>query len=237
MKKVFFLLLIFATTLFSGCKKKLNCGEVAVPVVISNSPVEEQDTLKLYASSTESELSYVWTGPNGFSSSEQNPVLNAVGFEAAGIYKLQMFSGSCPAPEVSVEVSIIPASPPCSPANNTLNFNNCFFDQTYTSCIGSSSSGQYKLSAGNISSDIDLTFNTVTEAPPGLYNIEAYPCNNCGPGYVGLRLLVSGSILSTPQGGKLYLQKIGGKITATFCSLTVSHGGCSASVTGRLKAN
>src|SRR5690606_28917255 len=54
-----------------------------LPVVTSNSPVCANSKLELFASGG---AAYLWTGPAGFSSTEQNPVLsNALGL-APGTY-------------------------------------------------------------------------------------------------------------------------------------------------------
>ncbi|MGE4541293.1 MAG: immunoglobulin domain-containing protein, partial [Bacteroidales bacterium] len=58
---------------------------IVPPPIGSNSPVCVGETLQLYADNV-SGASYSWTGPNGFTSNQQNPVINNVTMAAAGTY-------------------------------------------------------------------------------------------------------------------------------------------------------
>lgn len=75
----------------NGCLGPLRSGLVYVtkPVAIaySNSPVCEGSSINLRAETLENGL-YRWTGPNGFTSSMQNPVINFATKDNAGIYTL-----------------------------------------------------------------------------------------------------------------------------------------------------
>lgn len=51
----------------------------------SNSPVCQGNSLNLFAQGP-ANATYQWTGPNGFSSNQQNPVINNVGTNQSGIY-------------------------------------------------------------------------------------------------------------------------------------------------------
>src|SRR6185369_4723579 len=59
----------------------------------SNSPVCEGATLNL--TGTSNGTTFTWTGPNGFSSTSQNPSISNVTLAAAGTYTFQAFTGSC----------------------------------------------------------------------------------------------------------------------------------------------
>ncbi len=66
------------------------CGVPCPPLGIQaagNSPLCTRDTLRLTASGGPG-LSYAWTGPGGFSSNIQNPVVNNVALSAEGVYKV-----------------------------------------------------------------------------------------------------------------------------------------------------
>ncbi|WP_344823224.1 gliding motility-associated C-terminal domain-containing protein [Rurimicrobium arvi] len=65
----------------------------AQPVAGSNNPLCQGSTLELYASGSSS-YTYAWTGPNGFSSSAQNPVINNITAANNGMYYLTV-SGYC----------------------------------------------------------------------------------------------------------------------------------------------
>lgn len=73
----------------------------------SNSPICEMDSLKLSSSGG---ISYEWTGPNNFSSTEQNPILPKAGLLAAGLYKVVISSadGCTDSTTTMVEVKALP---------------------------------------------------------------------------------------------------------------------------------
>jgi len=83
------------------------CTPFVPPVVsvASNSPsIAVGGTLELSASGG---VSYSWTGPNGFTSTEQNPIINNVTTDAAGMYTVTVTTASgCSAPaSISIQVS------------------------------------------------------------------------------------------------------------------------------------
>jgi len=83
------------------------CTTFTPPVVsvASNSPsIAVGGTLELSASGG---VSYSWTGPNGFTSSQQNPIINNITTNAAGLYTVTVTTASgCSVPaSISIEVS------------------------------------------------------------------------------------------------------------------------------------
>ncbi len=82
-------------------------GAPSVPVVQSNSPVCAGATLTLFATSTGGTISWSWTGPNGFASTQQNPVIHAVTTAAAGTYSVTATSAACSSFN-TITVSILP---------------------------------------------------------------------------------------------------------------------------------
>ena len=84
---------------------------IAAPVASSNSPVCEGSTLKLTATSITG-VTYSWTGPNGFTSSAQNPTSAALSFNA-GTYLVIASLAGCPGLSDSTPVIInpIPTNP------------------------------------------------------------------------------------------------------------------------------
>ncbi|MCS6904821.1 MAG: hypothetical protein NZ576_05485, partial [Bacteroidia bacterium] len=71
----------------------------------SNSPVCAGSVLLLTASTIPG-ARYNWSGPNGFSSTMQNPVLSGVTTNRSGIYVLTVQNRNCPPVEASVEVVV-----------------------------------------------------------------------------------------------------------------------------------
>ncbi len=83
-------------------------GSGAIPVAIpsADNPVCDGDTIFLFANSVNG-ANYNWTGPNGFSSTQQNPeILNAT-FSNQGNYTLIIESGSCFSSAEDIFVDIV----------------------------------------------------------------------------------------------------------------------------------
>ncbi len=88
---------------------------LALPVVSAsnNSPVCEGSTLQLFGSgSGTAPISYSWTGPLGFSSTDQNPVVSTNATTAmSGTYTLTVTDGNLCTNQTTTDASVI-ASPP-----------------------------------------------------------------------------------------------------------------------------
>jgi len=96
------------------------------PTITSNSPVCEGAALNLFAS-TITGATYSWSGPNGFISSLQNPVINNVTSANAGSYAVTVTVGQCTSVSsfTSVVINSIPATPvvSTSPVCQGMNLN------------------------------------------------------------------------------------------------------------------
>ena len=101
-----------------NCLPAIQSGTVIIapvpnaPSVTSNSPVCEGSTLSLFASSVPGGI-YNWTGPNGFTSSLQNPVISNATVANAGSYTVTVTVGQCTSTSAttSVIINTIPATP------------------------------------------------------------------------------------------------------------------------------
>lgn len=84
----------------------------AAPTAGSNSPLCAGNTINLTAS-TIAGATYSWTGPNGFTSTLQNPSIPAASTLAAGVYSVTATVAGCPGPAgtTSVTVNPTPAAP------------------------------------------------------------------------------------------------------------------------------
>jgi gliding motility-associated-like protein len=100
----------------------------AVPIAGSNGPICSGNNLQLTANSATSGVSYTWSGPNGFTNTTQNPVINNATVAAAGLYSVTATLNSCTSAAGTVNVVINPTpvtptagsnSPVCS--GGTLN--------------------------------------------------------------------------------------------------------------------
>ncbi len=103
-----------AKATLNGCSVVTSTGSTTVTINVtptgtatSNSPVCTGDTLQLTGNGTPAGVSYHWTGPNGFGSTQQNPALYHVLAAAAGTYSLSLSLNGCTATTTNT-VSITP---------------------------------------------------------------------------------------------------------------------------------
>ena len=92
----------------SAARLTVNALPTSVPT--SNSPVCTTQTLQLNGG-TDIGTSYSWTGPNGFSSSSQNPSITNVSSAAAGSYSLKAISIAGCESVISTTTVVINTSP------------------------------------------------------------------------------------------------------------------------------
>jgi hypothetical protein len=71
------------------------------------------ENINLGASSSSSGATYAWTGPNGFSSAQQNPVINSASAAAGGAYSCSVTAAGCTSSPKSLDVIVNnPGLPP-----------------------------------------------------------------------------------------------------------------------------
>jgi gliding motility-associated-like protein len=75
------------------------------PTANSNSPVCVGSTIRLQTPVV-TNASYLWTGPNGYTSSEQNPEISNVTMANSGVYSLSVIINGCPSPVDTVGVQV-----------------------------------------------------------------------------------------------------------------------------------
>jgi gliding motility-associated-like protein len=83
----------------------------AAPVLGSNSPVCAGNNLSLTSNTNfAGPVTYTWTGPNGFTSSAQNPSIDNTTVLASGAYRLVVTAtqGNCPSPATTINVVVNP---------------------------------------------------------------------------------------------------------------------------------
>lgn len=78
------------------------CCDVNAPSPVT---VCESQTLTLNASTTTGG-NFIWSGPNSFSSTQQNPVITNVATSRAGSYQVYLVNGSCTTSSVTVNVNV-----------------------------------------------------------------------------------------------------------------------------------
>ncbi len=90
---------------------------LATPTPTNNGPVCEGGDLQLTTANVPG-ATYIWIGPNGFSSSLREPIISGITTASAGAYSVVIDDGTCPSlPGVTnVVVNPIPSAP--TPTNN-----------------------------------------------------------------------------------------------------------------------
>ncbi|MFZ5553087.1 MAG: T9SS type A sorting domain-containing protein, partial [Bacteroidota bacterium] len=87
------------------------------PTIGSNSPVCEGATLNLTSTTITGTPVYSWTGPNGFTSSLEDPSVSNTTLSAAGTYTLVVTNNGCTSTADNITVTINPS--PVATASNT----------------------------------------------------------------------------------------------------------------------
>ncbi|HET8946501.1 MAG TPA: immunoglobulin domain-containing protein [Candidatus Polarisedimenticolia bacterium] len=85
----------------------------SAPSAGADSPACAGGTLHLSASTIPG-ATYAWTGPNGFTSTEQNPVLSGVTAADAGTYSVTASMGGCSSAASTVDVTVIGDGATCA---------------------------------------------------------------------------------------------------------------------------
>ncbi|MBU2018686.1 MAG: PKD domain-containing protein, partial [Bacteroidetes bacterium] len=102
----------------------VNPTPVASPT--SNSPICAGQRLNLFGSGGSPSAIYSWSGPAGFTSSQQNPFIDPAQTNNAGTYNLVVTDNGCTSPATSTSVTVTavlntninPAGPFCNDASN-----------------------------------------------------------------------------------------------------------------------
>jgi len=88
------------------------------PIVTNSGPVCSGTTIQFTAASTTPGVTYSWSGPNGYTSSLQNPVINNIASNAGGIYTVTVsLSGCSSSATTTVVVNATPALPTVAPVS------------------------------------------------------------------------------------------------------------------------
>ncbi len=87
----------------------------AAPAATNGSPYCEGSTISLSTPSVPGAVAYSWTGPNGFTSSLQNPTIANATLASAGTYSVTVLNGcTSPAGDTTVVINAAPAAPAAS---------------------------------------------------------------------------------------------------------------------------
>jgi hypothetical protein len=84
------------------------CTFLDPPAVGNRGPYAVGATVSLTASSVPG-ATYLWTGPDGFTSTEQNPTIPNATTETAGLYSVRAIAGDCTSPAATTTVVVLDA--------------------------------------------------------------------------------------------------------------------------------
>jgi hypothetical protein len=197
-----------------------DCSGMASPAVTVNSPVQAGGTINLTAGTINGAEYYFWTGPNGFTSNEQDPIINNVQSDNAGKYQLKVgITGGCVKTATTDSVVITVAAAPCTPNNNTASLAGVA-TLSLSPAFGAPSGGSYFIEAGGTNGDVELEFPGTSKPVPGVYAIRPL-AGQWLAGDVRLRAVSQDSNWPASS-GKVYVTVSNNKVTATFCSVPVT---------------
>jgi hypothetical protein len=173
-----------------------------VPIVGSNGPVCANANINLTVSSV-TNATYNWSGPNGFTSTFQNPVINAATITAGGTYTVTVTVGTCsntntvnvivkPTPVIILASQSNPTT--CGANNGAITIsglqNNTVYTLSYVKNNGAPVSGSYTSNAvGNI---------TISNLSQGTYTSIFVTLNGCPSNLLGPVVLTDPALPATP---------------------------------------
>jgi hypothetical protein len=212
--------------------------DLTPPTITTNSPVTAGTDIVLETSYVNNGI-YNWSGPNGFVSHEQNPVINIASPAMAGTYSLSVGNGvdGCVTHIATETVVVLPAVAPCNPVNNTVT-TSVFPDISLYSINVSTVADFYEINASGSGGDLTITFKDETQPTAGMYSI----CQDCPTSFLEANQvcvsMVAGGSFSyyyVAQSGFVYISYIGNKISATFCDVPFAGAGTNITFTGSAK--
>jgi len=195
-----------------------SCIALQLPIITSNSPICYGGNINLTAAAVPN-ATYFWTGPNGFSSNLQNPIITGVNGSASGDYSLTITTADCSSPTATISIVIEPipvaninaGSPIC--AQDTCSFvltSTAAFSQTSWS-FGDPGSGSNNSSSSlapvhvfqNVGSyliTVIVTFDCITDTFLTNVNVSPNPVSSVSsvPGTCGQP---NGTATATATGG------------------------------------
>lgn len=216
---------MMGSVVFIGCENKepIRCV-LPNPSISSNSPVISGESLVLTTPTypSEANTTYEWTGPNGFQSNQQNPVISNATIAMAGDYKLKITKGICASEEITTTVNVISNTVTCNQNNDTANFTGMSNYSFYYNTAHANGSNEYEIMAGGSQADIFVTFPGTDTPVAGIYSI-VNKNTSLSPGKVHVTMQVS-NVLNyyANSGDVLVYYDINNKVVTKFCSVPFS---------------
>ncbi len=197
------------TVTAAGCSN----GPVTTDVVVNNTPsatagavsttVCDGDNIEL-TGNTVTGGTYSWTGPNGFTSSDQNPTIVGAGTNADGTYSLTISIGSCTSNTATVDITVNPAPTVSAGATATTVCEGDDIELNSTAVPG----GSYSWTGPNgfTSGNQNPTINNATTAADGIYSLTV-TVSGCASTASTVGVTVNPAPIATP-----------GAVSTTICS-------------------
>lgn len=217
---------ILIVSFFWGCDENqpVNCflGDTSAE---NNSPVLSGSSITLsssYGSGIEN-IVFEWSGPNGFTSSESNPVISNASVDDAGEYSLKITRGICETNVATTEVQVIQNTVNCNILNNRATFTGFFPNANFFDFQESSPNGNKRFSAGDVNWRIEVVFLGEENPITGIYSIS-----NINNPLTATTVRVTATYLGTnstfnAKSGDLSIQYTNaGKAIIKFCAIPFS---------------
>ena len=166
-----------ATTTYTRCdgftipvEVPINITSNNVYTITSNAPICAGQNLSLTVSGAPAGATYTWTGPGGFTSNLQNPVINSASAAQSGTYSVNIGSGSSSNCLMSTNVLIIdPGSTTISPSATLCAGDNYTFTASNNSTL--TTSYNWFGPSGFTSTQQNPVLNNVSTTNSGIYSL------------------------------------------------------------------
>jgi gliding motility-associated-like protein len=138
------------------------------PMISVNNPVCKNDTIQLSSSGISSATGH-WSGPNGFSSSQQNPFISSADSSHSGTYQLYLTGGGCTSAIASLTVNVLQPKKPLALQSQTV----CAGDSILLKATSGDSSVIFNWNGpiGFTSANGTITIVSSTTAQSGVYSV------------------------------------------------------------------
>lgn len=166
-KTILIFLMIFSVTLVSNAQ----CPSITIPISVGSNPACENDNISFFAE-TIPNSTYLWTGPNGFTSTDQNPIIPNATINNSGIYTLVVtdINSNCSStPNGNETLNLIINS---VPTIDTL------YAENNTPCSKYDTLRLYSNSSNNV--------NYLWQSPDDAWGNTYYSSNNQNPEFVNI---------------------------------------------------
>jgi gliding motility-associated-like protein len=144
---------------------------VPVPLISANSPLCENTNLQIFANGGST---YLWTGPASFNSSLQNPIINNIGLNNAGVYNVTVTAANNCTASAS-ETVVVNAIPTLSAGGSTV----CTTQNAILTSTSSASTFTWVGPLGFNSTNQNPSWLSSQTGATGYYTVTAQSAQGC----------------------------------------------------------